>query len=231
VRELGQWDFDANFLGTPPGGGTWIAAGTNAGMKVDGEVYSTDGVAVFADVGAYGGCAYLRPPSDPAQDLPALWPLSVTYGTPPDTEPLPVTVTLAFEDGRASLPAWAAEYMELDDTIDVNSTAGGLKTFRLYGKACADAAFTLGPNGGPTERMYFVIVEPLSWSLGESAESLVFTPPPPADYPLADPDGDGVSKGPVPEYVDVTLTISDPEHPTGRRVFGERIWIPAGGGM
>ena len=93
-------------------------------------------------------------------------------------------------------------------TDGVNFLAGGTTTFRLYGRACRDGTFTLGPNGDPMEKMYFGIVEPLSWSLGESAESLVFTPPPPADYTI-NPAG----KGPVPDYVDVTLTIADPEAP------------------
>ncbi len=75
--------------------------------------------------------------------------------------------------------------------------------------------------------MYFVLVEPAWWSLGEEAAGLVFYPPT-GDLPT-DADGDGIWTGGVPRYVEATLTIADPKHKTGERVFGQRIAIPAGG--
>jgi type II secretory pathway pseudopilin PulG len=146
--------------------------------------------------------------------------------------PLPVTAILCY--AQSTPPSWATDFAALGQTIETD-----VGDFWLFSKVFPDGRIDLGPNEGGGNP-YFVLVEPAWWSLGEGVQSLVFYPP--ASYGLAaDRDGDGtwedgeaggtadgIWTGPVPRYVDVHLTVFDPKHRTGKRMFGQRITIPAG---
>jgi type II secretory pathway component PulJ len=206
-RQVGEWPL--NVSGSLPPG--WIAEDTNPGLGVGQFVY-TDSPATFANVGAYAGRPYIRTTLN--TDLGTIWDIRFTYMG----EDIPVLVTVGFDEDRtAPLPDWASDYEELDDTMVVDF--GVNETFKLCSSACMDAHARLGPsNGGPTDRMYLVIIEPLSWSLGEEAESLVFRAPVGYDH----------AAGGVPEWVEVELTLAGPGRPLGVRRFAQRIAIPAG---
>lgn len=197
------------------------------GVKAGEPAFAYGGSPVFTNIGMYRGAPYIR------TDTAAGGQLVFKDATRPF---IPTTVTVCFAEG-VKLPDWArGEFRALGQNHKIEIGIGNY--YSLYSKPCPDGKVALGPYVAGSE--YFVIVEPLWWSLGEEAEDLVFYPP--TGYSVAadkDTDGtwaddeageaaDGVWTGPVPRYVDVYLTISDPDHPSGRRRFGQRIAIPAG---
>jgi prepilin-type N-terminal cleavage/methylation domain-containing protein len=243
-RQVGTWRIGIRDEDLPVGG--WNACPDpddpdTKGVGVGEFVYSDDTVP-FVDVGAYGGTPYIK--TNPAADPP---PIALTVKDS-NGDPVPVTVTVGFEEGRAVLPGWASGFRALGEKIVASSV-----TFDLYAKDFPDSVedpIALGSNESGTW-MYFVMLEPLGWSLGEEARSLVFYPP--ASYGLAaDRDGDGtwedgeagetpdgIWSGPVPRYLDVKLTIRDEKMDRvladgtvvpGTRIFGQRIGVPTGEG-
>jgi len=232
-RQVGIWKMGIKDEDLPPAAGVWNACPDvddtdSKGVGIGEFIYSDD-TAPLVDVGTYRGTAYIK--TDPSTDPPTMTLLIKDSVT---SQPIAVTVTVGFEEGRAVLPSWASKFSALGEKIVTSSV-----TFDLYAQECPDGKVVLGSNESGVW-MYFVMVEPLGWSLGEEAQSLVFYPP--ASYGLAaDRDGDGawedgeaggtadgIWTGPVPRYADVHLTISDPKHQTGRRRFGQRITIPTG---
>jgi type II secretory pathway pseudopilin PulG len=210
-RQVGNWNLVLVAASKPPG---WQEVGSDPGVSAGQEVYS-DAATQFSEVGAYRGTPYIQ---------------TSTSSDPPPTvlqfesggSPTPVTFIAGFEQGRPSLPGWATDFRKTPDTIKTPTV-----TYELFSTACPDGRVSVGSNEGGAV-MYFVIVEPLWWSLGEEAEGMVFRFP--VGYAIGPPDGDGIRKGSVPEWVEVELTLAGPGHPLGVRRFAQRIAIPAGEG-
>lgn len=227
-REVGLWKVDVSLSGQPAG---WIASppgGGGEGVRPGAPVYNEGGSPLFQDVGVYGGSPYIM---TTAPATPGPMQFNVLG------EETGVTATLCFAATEV-VPDWAAADFAEAPGAGLTLTTGPC---RLFTRFCPEGRVALGPNV-PGSR-YFVILGSAWWSLGEEARTLVFYPP--ADYvdsleAGAGPDdnlwedsddgaADGVWSGGVPPYVDVKLDVSDTESWLGRRAFGERVAIPAGG--
>jgi len=205
--------------GSKPAG--WEEVSSPPGIEPGQPVYSDDGGAsTLESVGPYSLAPYIRTAS--ADAASAVQPSTNLEFKDGDGNLVPVIVTVAADATRSSPPQWLAEFRRGATGL---ITAGGA-AYTPWSKACPGGRVYLGPNeGSPGSKMYFVIVEPLWWSVGEEAEDLVLRPPP--DYVL-DRTNPQASVGGVPRWVDVDLAVADPEHPLGVRRYSQRIGIPAG---
>ena len=209
-RQIGSLDIPIASATLPP---LWSAEDTTPGLRAGRNIYDVPSPVISA--GTYAGRPYVSTTTtDPAVGIS----LSFTQG--PD--PFPVTVTVCFPQPRVNpLPGWAAGFAPVEDAITAD-VGGTVVTYKPYALPCENGIVQLGPNDGDAaDRMYFVIFEPLWFSLSEEVSSLVFVPPA-SGYPITN------GTGPVPRYVDVRLDMSDPKHRSGRRRFGQRIGIPTG---
>ena len=141
--------------------------------------------------------------------------------------PFPVSVVVGMKDGREAegatypLPKWMEDFSPTNDLL---TTSAGT-TFRMHAKECHDGVVELGPNAGPLGHMYTVIIQPLWFVLEGGIDNIVFRP----DYVPTPSALGNWFEGRVPVYVDVILTIVDPDHPLGQRRFQQRIYLPTSG--
>jgi len=219
IRQVGRWSVSGEMTGGPP---NWEVA-SSPGLQDGDNVYYNSGP--LDSAGTYAGALHIK--TDPANPTSVSYSLQVKDAA---GNGLPVTVTIATSAGREhpdgtlhkALPGWMSEYTATGDTL---TTDGSARTYALYCRVFgADDQVYLGSDDlGVDDSMYFVVIEPLWWSLAENVAGMDFRAP----------DGYEYDFGLVPEWVDVEIVFNDPEEPgdvTKRRRFGQRIAIPAGEG-
>lgn len=204
--------------GSKPAG--WQEVSSPPGISTGGPIYTDDGGTALEDVGPYRGAPYIRTAS--AEAGSSISPSTNLEFKDAEGNLVPVMVTVAVDAARASLPLWLSNFSQSAGQV----VAGGAQ-YKPYSKACPGGRVYLGPNDGPGSRMYFVIVEPLWWSVGEDVVDIIFRPPPEAEYTL-DRTEPEKPVGKVPKWIDIELYMGDPDHPMGRRKYSQRIGIPTG---